>query len=183
MVPAVVGRLGQDPSPEPDRAAIHVADREDHPLAEPVVDAATGGLPSLGEPDLQQVVAADLALGGQLPGERVPAAGRVAELMLLDDLVGEAPAAKVVQRALTRLRSGQNRVVEGDRALEDVAEARLPGVLPARALVELDAGLRGKDLERLRKRQPVALHDEAEDVSALATTEALPGVAPRGNRE
>jgi hypothetical protein len=67
-------------------------------------------------------------------------------------------------------------VVEGDRALEDIAEALAVGILARRSLVQLDARLGREDLERLGKAQAVALHHEAEDVTALAAPEALPGV-------
>ena len=183
MVLAVVGRVPEDPPAKPDRAAAGVADREDHPLAEPVVDAAAGRLAGLGEPDLDEVVGPDLALRGERPGERVPAAGRVAQLVGRDRRVGEAPAAEVVEGRLARLRGGEDRVVERDRTLHHVAKAGLAGILAGRPLVDLDPGLAGEDLERLREGQPVALHHEAEDVAALAAAEALPGVAGRGDGE
>ena len=79
--------------------------------------------------------------------------------------------------------SGQDRVVEGDRAVEDVAQAALPRVVATRPLVELDARARGQDLERLGEADAVALHDEAEDVAAQAAAEALPALAGRGDVE
>ena len=175
----VLGALAlEQPPTEPDRRAVRVADREDDPLAEAVVDAATARLARLGEADLDELLAANVAARGQLPGERVPAAGRPAELVLRDRLVGEAALVEVVERGLRpTFEPGQHRVVEGDRALEDVAEPLLPGVLAGGPLVELDAGLGREHLERLGERQPVALHHEAEDVAALAAAEALPGVA------
>ena len=74
-------------------------------------------------------------------------------------------------------------MIEGDSALHDVAQSPLVGVLARGPLVDLDAGFRRENLESLREGQPVALHDEAEDVAALAAPEALPGIAGRGNRE
>src|SRR6185369_17259290 len=117
MVLAIVGGIAQDPPAEPDRVAARVADRKDHALAEPVVDAATGRLTRLGEADLDQLVGPDLALRGERPGEGVPAAGRVPELVRRDRRIRETAAAKVVERRLTGLRAGQDRVIERDRAL------------------------------------------------------------------
>ena len=67
-------------------------------------------------------------------------------------------------------------MIEGDRHLEHVTEATLPAVLPPCLLVDLDAGLAGEETERLRKREPIALHDEAEDVAPLAAPEAVPAL-------
>ena len=69
-------------------------------------------------------------------------------------------------------------MVEGDRAVEDLAKAGLVGVLALRPLVDLDAGPLGERPERLGERHAVALHDEAEDVAAKAAAEAVP--ASRG---
>jgi hypothetical protein len=97
--------------------------------------------------------------------------------VLRDRLVGEAAAAEIVEGGLPGLRGCQDRVVEGDRALEHVPKPLPVGILAGRPLVELDAGLRREDLESFRERKAVALHDEAEDVAALAAAEALPRVA------
>src|SRR5204862_6775 len=80
-------------------------------------DAAAAGLARLGQPRLDQVFGADLPLGGQVPGQRVPATRRIAELGRPDRLVGEAPAAQVLERRLAGLRTRQHRVVEGDGRL------------------------------------------------------------------
>ena len=57
-------------------------------------------------PDLDQLVGPDVwRLRRELADQRVPAAGRPAELVLLDRLVGEAAAAQVVERRLARLRA------------------------------------------------------------------------------
>ncbi len=183
MVPTVLRGGGQDPPAEPDRRPVRVADREDDPLAESVVDAAPARLPRLGQPHLDELVGPDVALGRELPRQRVPAAWRIPELVFRDRLVGEAAVAEVSEGRIAGLRARQDRVVEGDRALEDIAEALLVGVLTRGSLVELDAGLRREDLERLGERQAVALHHEAEDVAALAAAEALPGIPGRRDRE
>src|SRR6187551_1897156 len=78
---------------------------------------------------------------------------------------------------------GQHTVVEGDRRLGRVAQALATGVLAAGPLRDLDAGAGGEAAQRLGKVDPVALHDEVEDVPAAAAAEALPGLARRGNRE
>src|SRR5207253_2388321 len=127
-----------------------VADREDDPLAEPVVAAATAR--SHGhEADLGQLLRPDVPLLFELAGHRVPATRRPADLEAGDGLVGEAATADVVERLLAELRARQDDVVEGDRALEDLAQAGLASVVTGRPLVDLDAGLRGKGLERVRK--------------------------------
>ena len=56
VVPAVVHRRREDPPTESDRRAVRVADREDHPLAEAVVDAAPPRLARLGEADLDELL-------------------------------------------------------------------------------------------------------------------------------
>ena len=74
-------------------------------------------------------------------------------------------------------------MVEGDRAVEDLAKSRLVGVLALGPLVDLDAGALGERPERLRESDAVALHDEAEDVAAQPASEAVPAVTPGGDDE
>ena len=57
-------------------------------------------------------------------------------------------------------------MVEGDRAIEDAPQPGLVGVLALGPFVDLDAGALGERPERLRERDAVALHDEAEDVAS-----------------
>ena len=168
--------LAQDPAAEADGMAVLVADREDDARAELVVDAAAA-LARAGEADLDELLRRHLALRGQRAGHLVPAAGRPAELVLRDGLVGEAAAAEVVEGGLAGLRAGQDRVVEGDRALEDRAQSGVVRVLALGPLVDLDAGAGRQLLERLGERDGVALHHEAEDVAVHAAPEAVPGVA------
>jgi hypothetical protein len=73
-------------------------------------------------------------------------------------------------------------VVEGDGALQNRAQAGVACVLGLGPLVQLHAGARGQDLERLGKRDGVPLHHEREDVTVLAAPEAVPGVA-RGRHD
>ena len=148
--------------------------------AELVVDAAATALPRRGEADLDELVGADVALGAERAGHLVPAARRPAELVGLDGLVGEAAAVQVVERRLAGVRAGQDRVVEGDRAVEHAAQARLVGILALGALVDLDAGALGERPERLRERDAVALHDEAEDVASQSAPEAVPAFRAAG---
>ena len=145
---AALALLAQDPPAEADRVPVRVPDREDHPLAEPVVDAAAA-LARAREAGLEQLARVHLALRRELADERVPAAGRPAQLVLLDGLVGEPAAAEVREGRLAGLRVQQDRVVEGDRALEDHPEARAVGVLATGAVVELHAGAARELLERL----------------------------------
>ena len=181
-VRATLTLLAQDPAAEADGVAARVADREDHPLPEPVIDA-TAALARAREADLEELLRRHLALRGQLADQLVPASRRPAQLVLLDGLVREAAAAEIVQRGRTGLRTGQDRVVEGDGALENRAQAGVVGVLALRPLVQLDAGPGGKLLERLGEREGVALHHEREDVPVLAAPEAVPRVARRGDDE
>ena len=178
MVAAVLPHpfLAQDAPAEADGMTVRVADREDDALAEPVVDAAAA-LARAREPHLEQLAGRHLALRRELADELVPAGGRPAELLRLDRLVGEAAAAQVRQRGLARLRVHQDRVVEGDRALHDLAQPRVVRVLAAGPLVDLDAGAAGQDLEGLGEVDGVALHHEREDVAVLAAPEAVPRVA------
>ena len=172
----------QQPAAEPDRVAVLVADREEDAGPE-LVDDAVAALARAGEPDLDQLLAADVALGLELAGHDVPAGRRPAELVALDGRVGEAAGLEVVEGGLAGLRAGQDRVVEGDRGVHDLAQAGPAGVLALGALVDLDAGLRGERAQRLRKGRAVALHDEAEDVAAQAAAEAVPALAGRGDDE
>ncbi len=164
-----------DPPAQADRPARRVPDREDDPLAEPVVRAAARRA-RRGEAHLRELVRPDVPSGLQRPAHRVPAAGRVAELERLDRRVREAAAAQVVERGLPRPVL-QDHVVEGDRRLQDLAQARVLRVLAARAVVELHPGLAGEEPERLGERDAVPAHDEAEDVPSLATAEAVPRLA------
>ncbi len=113
----------------------------------------------------------------------IPAGRRPAELVGRDRLVGEASATEVGEGRLAGLRRGQDRVIEGDGRVEDLAEARPTGVLALGPLVDLDAGLAGQLAERLREGQAVALHHEAEDVAAQPAAEAMPALASRRHDE
>ena len=85
---------------------------------------------------------------------------------------------QVVERARSGLGARQHGVVEGDRAIEDLAEPRLVGVLALRPLVDLDARTLGERPQRLRERDTVTLHDETEDVAAQPAAEAVPVSRP-----
>ncbi len=183
---SVVARVavGDEIAPaEPDRSPVRVTDREDDPLAESVVAPPRPLRAARREPHFGEFLGADVALRLEPPAHRVPAGRRPAELEPLDRLVGEATAAEVIERRLAGLRARQDDVVEGDRGLEDVAQTALPGVVAGAPLVELDAGPGGQDLEGLGEAHAVALHDEAEDVSAEAAAEALPALAGRRDDE
>ncbi len=176
--------FGPSPSssrpPSPTRVAVLVADREDHPGPELVVDAAATGLARRGESDLEQLLGPDVALRAEGPRHLVPSAGSPAELVGRDRLVGEPAAVEVLEGGRTGGRVGQHCVVEGDRAVEDGSEPRLVRVLVLRPLVDLDAGALGEDPEGLWEPHGVALHDEAEDVATKAAAEAVPAL-PRGS--
>ena len=73
--------------------------------------------------------------------------------------------------------SGQDLVVEGDRPFERLAQALALGVLAARLRRQLDACPAGQLPQRGREIDPVALHDEGEDVAAAAAAEAVPRFA------
>jgi hypothetical protein len=90
---------------------------------------------------------------------------------------------QIVQGGLSGIRGREHGVVEGDGAVEDLAQARLAGVLALRPLVDLDTGTLGERPERLGERHAVVLHHEAEDVASEATTEAVPAVTSRGDDE
>ncbi len=136
-----------------------------------------------GEAHLDELLGADVALRLERAGHLVPAARRPAELEGLDRGVGDAAAVDVVEGGGAGLRRGQDRVVEGDRVVEDLAEPGLVGVLALGPLVDLDAGALGEGAERLGEGRAVALHDEAEDVAAQAAAEAVPVLAGRGDDE
>ena len=166
----------QQPPAETHGMTVGVADREQHAGAE-LVDDAAAALAGAGQADLDELLGPDVALGLELAGHLVPAGGRPAELVHLDRRVREAAVLEVGQRALARPRPGQDGVVEGDRGIEDLAEARPAGVLALGAFVDLDAGACGQRAERLGEGRPIPLHDEAEDVAAQPAAEAVPRLA------
>ena len=179
----VLGPLAlEQPPAKSDRVAVLVADREQDACPELVDDAATA-LARTRQTDLDEVVGVGVPLGLELPGHHVPAGRRPAELVRLDRLVREATTTQIRERRLTGLGAGQDGVVEGDRRVEHPAKPSLAGVLALGALVDLDAGLAGQRAQRFRERHPVALHDEAEDVAALAAAEAVPRLANGGDHE
>ena len=161
---------------------VGVADREDDARPE-LVDDPAAALARTGEPDLDELLGADVALGLQLPRHLVPAGRRPAELERLDRLIGEAATLQVGQRRSAGLGAGQDRVVEGDRGVEHLAQASATGVLALGPFVDLDAGACGQRAERLGKGRAIPLHDEAEDVTTEPTAEAMPRLARRGDDE
>ena len=173
-----VGAVGalEDAAAQARGVAGRVADREDDPRPEAVVDAVAA-LARRGQARLDQLGRADLAALLQRPAQGVPVGRRPAQVRPLDRLVAEAALAQVGEGALARGRLRQDRVVEGDGRLDDVVEVPAAGVLAGGPLVDLDAGPAGQDLERLREGEAVAAHDEAEDVAALAAAEAVPALA------
>src|SRR5207253_1526205 len=92
---------------EADRSPVCVADREDDPLAEAIVAAATARSHGY-EADLGELLRPDVPLLFELAGHRVPATRRPADLEAGDGLVGEAATADVVERRLAELRARQD---------------------------------------------------------------------------
>ncbi len=171
----------QDPAAQPGGVARGVADGEDDPAAEAVVDPSPP--PADAQADRLQLVVGCVPLPSQCSRERLPAFGRVPELIRGDRVVREPATAEVIEGGLAVTCAGEDGVVEGDRRLEDFAEAPLPGVLARRPLVELDAGSGGQEPERGREIDSLALHDEAEDVSPQAAAEAVPALASGRHHE
>ena len=68
-------------------------------------------------------------------------------------------------------------MVEGDRAVEDVAEPGLVRVLALGPLVDLDAGLGGQGPERLRERRPSRCITKLKMSPPEPAPEALPRLA------
>ena len=131
-----------DAAAEAGRVARRVADGEDDPAAEAVVDAAPSLRACETRPAASSSSLGEAALVDERAAERVPRVDRVAELVGRERLVGEAAAAHVVERRLAVAALGQDAVVEGDRRVERIAQALAPGVLAAGPLAELDAGAR-----------------------------------------
>ena len=167
----------EQPAAEPHGVAVLVADREQDPGPELVVHAAAAALARGRQADFDELVRPDVALGAQRPGQLVPATGRPAELVRLDRRVREAASVEVVEGGLAGVRGHEHGVVEGDRAVEDPAQARSMGILVLGALVDLDARALGEGSERLREGHAIALHHEAEDVASKAAAEAMPALA------
>ena len=172
--------LAEDAPAEAGGSAGGVADGEDDASPEAVVDARPAGATALAahhEPGLEQLLLARTALRDERSREALPGVRRPAQLVGRDGLVVEAATAQVIERRLAELAARERRVVEGDGRLEHLAQALALRVLARRALVELDPGARGQAPQGLGEVDPVALHDEAEDVAALAAAEAVPRLA------
>ena len=164
-----VGTAGQDPSPERHRLARGVADGEQDPgpegvlQAPPPVDEAQAG--TLGDSGGQTQTAAQL----------VPVVGGPPQPEAAHHLTVVAPAAQVVTG-----RSGvgalQQPLVVPRHGLLHGPEAGLaaPGV-PARGgvLVDGDAGLVGQPAHRVREVQVFDLSDEGDGVTLGLATEAV----------
>ena len=136
--------LAQHAAAEPHRVAVRVPDREDDPLPEPVVHAAAA-LARAGEAHLQQLARRDLALRRQLAGHLCPSRRGAQPSWNFSIVSSVKPAApQVRERRLARLRLHQDRVVEGDRGLQHLAQPRVAGVLALGPLVDLHAGPPGQ---------------------------------------
>ena len=162
--------VAEDASGEADDIAAHVDDREHEPVAERVVHAA--GFPVAHEPAVKELL---LRVAERLhrAHEAVPRVGRKAETEARHGLRRELPAGEIVPRDLPG--GGLELRVEKARSVPVEREQPLAlfraGVV--RLLGQLHAGAVGQKRHRLREREILDLHDEADDAAALAAAEAV----------
>ena len=163
----------KDASPEPDRLAAVVVDREQHTAPEEVV-LATARV-DRAQPRCAQVVVAQL----EESTEQVPAlvVGRgPSDLVPPNRLTIEATGTKVFAGLTGIGRFEEARVVPLDRAPHGIDELRtaLAGlVLAAFGVAQCDAVLVGKPFDRTDEIELFLLAHEGDDVARLLTTEAV----------
>ena len=92
-------------------------------------------------------------------------------------VAAETPLLEIRAGPLRLARLEQHLAVPRDRRLERLAEASTATVLPRRPRAELDPGTLGQPGQGLAEVQPVAAHDEREDVAVLSAAEAVPRLA------
>src|SRR5450759_4615832 len=114
-------RRRQDAAAETGGVAGRVADREEDPAPEAVVDAPAAPA-GHGEAHFGQLGGADLALALQRPDQGIPVGRGEAKLGALDRLVREAPATQVGERRRAGLAVQEDRVVEGERRVQHLVE-------------------------------------------------------------
>ncbi len=144
-------RVGHDAAAEADRPPARVADRDDDPATEPVVDPATGR--RTGDARIGQLTVAE-ALGSQPGAQRLPRVRRVADAEALLGLAAEAALLEIGASPLRLARLEQDLAVPRDRRLECLAEASTATVLPRRPRAELDAGRSASRDSASRKSSP-----------------------------
>ena len=162
--------VAEDAPGEADDVAAHVDDREHEPVAERVV--YTARFPVAHEPAVKQFL---LGVAERLhrAHETVPRVGRKAQAEARHGLRRELPAGEIVPRRLAgrglelRVEKARRVPVEREQALAffRAGVVRLLGQLHARAV--------GQKGHRLREREILDLHDEADDAAALAAAEAV----------
>ena len=108
---------------------------------------------------------------------------RETELPFLGNSTAQIAPAKVLPRrcCLARFPTHELRMVEIARCGANIAQARLAAVgnaAPAR-LLDVDVGAIGQHAHRVGKAHVVDLHHEAEHVTALAASEAVPQLRRR----
>ena len=155
-----------------------VADREHHPVAKQVPGPPVTVRDGAGFNQWPlQVLAGAVEQGGA-------SAGRVAELVLFNNAVVQAPLFKVVPGEFTLL-ALQGGLIETAGVIQGVRQcSRLLHFL-ARALVvgHFHAGPAGQFLYRIGKAQAVELADKADGVAMGATAEAVVKALVRPNVE
>ena len=171
----VLGHGGAQRAPaEAEHAALAVADREDQPGAEAIVDPAAVSLLAQ-QPGFDGDGVRDLALP-QVVVQRLPGVGREAEAEDLDARLVDAALRQQRAAGFAGARLEQDVVEEGRRGRRRVVELLAVGIderLAGSALGQLDAGPGRQPPQGVRELQPLGLHDEGKGVAALAAAEAV----------
>ena len=171
---------GHDPPAEAHGPAGRVANRDDHPTAKPVDHPAAVG--RTGKAGTDELLRAE-APRRQPAGQRLPRVWRVPDGEPIQRLLREAALVQVGAGALALLGLDEHFPIPRNGRLQRLAHAPLAPILARGALGELDARPLRQPRQRLTEVEAVALHQEREDVAALAAAEAMPRLAVRADDE
>ena len=174
---------------EADDVAGDVADRPHQPAVETVDQRAARGL--LGQAAGDQLGLGE-ALAAQVPGQRVPAAGREAAAEVDGHLAVEAalgeelPGRRGLGRAelLGEERGGRGVGRDQPGPLADVGPVgRAGGAAAVVLVVQLDVGPAGEQLDRLGEGEVVDLLDERNDIASFSATKTMVEISRRSDLE
>jgi hypothetical protein len=170
--------LAEHTTAETDHPAAAVVNGKHDPVAETVVALAVAGDHEAGGFQRRIVV------GGHVPGQRLPAVGRIADAEAGRDRAGQAAAlevldrlGRVAQRAAIELGRGQEKAGQIARLLTPLGFAR---PLDAR---HGEPHVAREILDRLGERLAGVLHEEAERRAVRPAAEAVIELLGRAHRE
>ena len=157
------------PAREAGRASLAVEDGNDQAVPEEVVVSAALRLAGEARFDERGPVDAGLFEGGR---EVVPAVRSEPEAVLGDRVPGEAALPEIAARPVTGFAS-QRALVVVERLPVGGPEPLVAGGLLRVGLGDRDSGAPRQLMKRFHEGQPLAFHQETEDVAALLAAEAV----------